>query len=86
MKVSVKLISMATAPPEGFDAYGKAEIKLDDGTSVTGLIDRLPLNTNETFLVLVNGDTVAPSERDRTPLADGDDVAIFPPMQGGRPV
>jgi len=83
MRVSVKLISMAVPPPEGFDSYGKAEITLDDGVSVANFIGRLPLNTNETFLVLVNGDTVAPSERDQTCLADGDEVAIFPPMQGG---
>jgi len=83
MRVSVKLISMAAAPPDGFDSYGKAEITLDDGVSVANLIERLPLNTNETYLVLVNGDTIAPSERDQARLTDGDEVAIFPPMQGG---
>ena len=83
MKVRVKLISMDGPLPKDFDTFGEAEISFTDPTSVTDLLNRITLNHEETYMVLVNGETSPPSGRDQQKLSDGDEVAIFPPMQGG---
>jgi len=83
MKVRVKLISMDGPPPIGFDQYGEADITLAGEATVTNLLQSLCLGHDETYMVLVNGETSPPSVRDRQTLGDGDEIAIFPPMQGG---
>ncbi len=84
MKIKVKLVSFGDGPmPKGFDEYGEADLSFTAALSVSGLIDHLKLGGNETYMVLVNSETSPPSGRDEQVLKDGDDVAIFPPMQGG---
>ncbi len=83
MKIRVKLISMDGPPPKGFDDFGEAELNLTGGPSVTDLLNEIALSREETYMVLINGETSPPSGRDTQLLSDGDDVAIFPPMQGG---
>jgi len=83
MKVRVKLVSMEGRYPQGFDNYGEADISLADTATLADLMTRISLAGGETYMVLVNGDTAPPSERDTQHLNDGDDIAIFPPIQGG---
>jgi sulfur carrier protein ThiS len=83
LKIRVKLVSMDGPPPQGFDRYGEAEISLPGTPSVSSLLDQIAIGGEETYMVLVNGETSPPSERDQQQLADGDEVAIFPPLQGG---
>jgi sulfur carrier protein ThiS len=83
MKIRVKLVSMDGPMPKGFDDFGEADISFTAAPSVTDLINHLVLGKDETYMVLVNSETSPPSGRDQQILTDGDDVAIFPPMQGG---
>lgn len=83
MKVKIKLVSMPGHQPSGFDEFGNAVLNLDDNTSVVGLLSQLNLSKLETYMVLVNGDTVPPSEHGTYIFSDGDEAAIFPPMEGG---
>lgn len=83
MKVRVKLVSMDGPMPNGFDDFGEADISFTNPPSVSELINHLSLGKNETYMVLVNSETSPPSGRDTQVLEDGDDIAIFPPMQGG---
>ena len=83
MKVKVKLVSMPGHQPTGFDAFGNALMQLATGTSVSDLLGQLKLSNLETYMVLVNGTTVPPSEHATHMLSDGDEAAIFPPMEGG---
>jgi len=83
MKIRVKLISMDGPPLSGFDDFGEAAVTLPDTSTVADLLNHIALNREETYMVLVNGETSPPSERDQQVLADSDEVAIFPPMQGG---
>jgi len=69
--------------PSGFDEFGNAVLDLPDSTSVVGLMEHLNLSKLESYMVLVNGDTVPPSEHGTFVFSDGDEAAIFPPMEGG---
>lgn len=83
MNVKVKLVSMDGSPPSGFDEFGEAVLPMDNGDSVSDLLDKIALPAGETYMVLVNHETSPPSGRATQMLSDGDEVAVFPPMQGG---
>ncbi len=71
------------------DAFGVSRESFDsDASSVAGLLDQLrargdvwreELDAGRVFRVAVN-QTLATGE---TPLKDGDEIAIFPPVTGG---
>ncbi len=83
MKVKVKLVSMPGHQPAGFDEFGNALLTLNEETTVAGLIAQLKLSNLETYMVLVNSETVPPGDQPTRVLNDGDEAAIFPPMEGG---
>lgn len=63
---------------------GRGRMELDPGATLTDLIDRLEIPRAQAQMVLVNGEQ-APrgAARAKLELADGDVVAIFPPLAGG---
>lgn len=58
-------------------------IDVDDGASAFDVIDRFHVPRASAHLVLVNGIFLAPEDRDKPTLRDGDTVAIWPPVAGG---
>ncbi len=60
-----------------------AEMTLDDGTTVGGLIDAMKLPKESCHLVVVNGVFVPPQDRHGHDLTEGDTLAIWPPVAGG---
>ena len=74
IRILVKLF--ATLRRERFDA---ARREYDSGISVAGVIRSEGLPEKEVTLMLVNGRHVEPKHV----LADGDTLALFPPMGGG---
>ena len=83
MKINVKLVSMPGHQPTGFNDFGNAHLSFSNGTTVLGLLEDMKLSKVETYMVLINGETVPPSIHKEHFLKDGDDVTIFPPMEGG---
>ena len=83
MNIKVKLVSMPGHQPNGFDDFGNSLMQLSDKTTISGLISEMKLSKIETYMVLVNGETVPPSAHNEHILEDFDDVTIFPPMEGG---
>jgi sulfur carrier protein ThiS len=79
MLVRVKLMaSLRSKLPAGAKG-GTAEVQVDPGTTIAGLLDRLGVS-GHVHLVMVNG--AMETERQRT-LADGDELVVFPPVAGG---
>ncbi|MBL4692857.1 MAG: MoaD/ThiS family protein [Magnetovibrio sp.] len=83
MKITLKLFSvLAKHLPE--DAVRNvAEVEVEDGVSVQGVIEHLNLPTQHCHLVLVNGVYIAPGERAERILKANEALAIWPPVAGG---
>jgi thiamine biosynthesis protein ThiS len=84
MKVTLKLFATLTGllPAEGRRA-GLVELELAPETTVGALIDQQRLPRRLCTLVLINGVFVDPEEREGRILAEGDVLAIWPPVGGG---
>ena len=83
MKVAFKLFaSLADHLPPGRTG-NVVELDLDAGTTVLALMTRFGVPPQCAHLVLVNGVYVAPAARAAHALADGDELAIWPPVAGG---
>jgi len=83
MKVRIKLISPLGRPPPGFDKFGIAAVDIDCEATLADTLARFDLTVQEPYMTLVNSETIVASERDRHVMEDGDEVTIFPPIQGG---
>ena len=81
MKITVKMSGLiAKLLPGSADGV---EVDLEDGATVSRLMDHLKLPGNESYLVIANDTTVPKGKRPEHKLSDGDRVAIVPPLKGG---
>lgn len=77
MKITVQLQStLARHSPDGQPRF---EYEIEEGTSVTGLIDALGIPDEHASAAIVGNETVEPSHR----LREGDHVTLIPPIAGG---
>lgn len=88
MRVTFKLFAMLTDYlPQQLDGRPRSgnviELDLPDGTTVQQVIDRFGLPTKLVHLVLVDGAFVPKEQRESRVLADGQALAIWPPVAGG---
>jgi len=75
MKVRIKLFAtLRNFGPE------EQEVDLPDGATINDAIDLLNLPEKIPLLRIVNGEHRPPKH----PLKDGDELALFPPIAGGR--
>jgi molybdopterin converting factor small subunit len=61
----------------------RLELELAPATPVTAVLDRFHVPHAAAHLVLINGIYVEPAARACTCLADGDVLAVWPPVAGG---
>ena len=83
MKIAFKLFASLTdyLPPERLG--NRVELDVDGDTTIANLVARYRVPERSAHLVLVNGVFVPPSERASRRLAEGDELAIWPPIAGG---
>lgn len=82
MRVKLKLFaSLRPLLPKAQN--GELEVELDDEATPETLIERFALPRAQVHLILVNGFYVAPEDAGQKPLADGDEIAMWPPVAGG---
>lgn len=68
-------------PPER--KYNAVALDVAPGSTIGELLARFKLPPQLAHLVLVNGVYIGPEQRLQYRLADGDVVAIWPPIAGG---
>ena len=84
MKITLKLFASLTDYLPSQEVYTNAvSLDIDAATSIAQLVERYRLPDKLVHLVLVNGVYVAPEQRATHMLADGDVLAIWPPIAGG---
>lgn len=75
MKVKIKLFAtLRKFGPEEQDVVLPENATIDDAINLLNLPEKIPL------LKIVNGEHRPPKH----PLKDGDELALFPPIAGGR--
>jgi sulfur carrier protein ThiS len=83
VKIKIKLLSMAGDPPPGFDAFGERDLDVAAGASVADAVATVSLPKEESYTTIVNGEAVPVDARAGHKLGDGDEITLFPAIQGG---
>ncbi len=84
MKITLKLFASLTdyLPPEN-KYTNMVDLDVAPDATIMQIITPMALPEKMVHLVLVNGKYVAPADRHSTTLAEGDVLAIWPPIAGG---
>jgi len=84
MRITFKLYASLTQhlPPE-VRVGNSTPLILPQGTTIQKAIEPFGLPAKLVHLVLVNGVFIAPEQRAEHVLAEGDVLAIWPPIAGG---
>lgn len=84
MKITFKLFATLTDYlPAHARRTNVVELEVPADASISQIIEPFALPPKLVHLVLVNGTYVAPPERLTRTLAEGDTLAIWPPIAGG---
>ncbi len=82
-RITVKLFAhLGEFMPAG-STRGEALYDCREDSTVSSVLDALQVPRRHCHLVLVNGLFIHPDRRDRYRLADGDVLAVWPPIAGG---
>jgi sulfur-carrier protein len=84
MNITLKLFATLTdyLPPEAkYTNFVVLDIAPE--TTISQLVEQHRLPPKQVHLVLVNGSYIAPEQRASQTLAEGDVLAIWPPIAGG---
>ncbi|GAB4348078.1 MAG: hypothetical protein Kow006_08430 [Gammaproteobacteria bacterium] len=83
MKITLKLFaSLAQHLPSNSNA-NEAVIEVEEGTTPQQILDRYGVPERLAHLVLINGVFVPPESRTTSPLSEGDELSVWPPIAGG---
>lgn len=84
MRVTFKLYAMLSDYlPDEARRTNAIDLDLPPGRTVGQVIEEFNLPPKLVHLVLVNGNYIQPAEREGRGLAEGDVLAIWPPIAGG---
>jgi len=84
MKITLKLFASLAVhlPPEARSRH-RVDLEVAPGATVADVIRRQGVPPGQCAIVLVDGVWVAPPERAGRVLAEGEVLAIWPPVAGG---
>jgi sulfur carrier protein ThiS len=83
MRITLKLFAtLGDYLPPGA-RYNQTELQLEEQATVQQVINSLALPPKLVHLVLVDGHYVPPEQRGTRVLAEGQALAIWPPIAGG---
>lgn len=83
MKIQFKTGGLFVEHLPAGSSGGTAELEVPDGATPIDVMRQLGMPLDENYLVSLNGEVVASSERDTRVLAEEDQLAVMPPLKGG---
>lgn len=84
MKITLKLHArLADFLPAEARQSNSLQLDVDDGTTVATVIAQFNVPLNLCQLVLIDGVFIPPAARATRVLAEGDTLAVWPPIAGG---
>jgi sulfur carrier protein ThiS len=84
MQITFKLYASLTPYlPLAHRVGNQMQLEVASGATIVQIIEPFALPLKMVHLVLINGVYVAPEERATRTLAEGDVLAIWPPIAGG---
>ena len=84
MRITLKLFAgLVSYLPAEVRSTSRVDLDLPEGSTVTQAIRDVGLPPEKCSLVLLNGAFVKPPDREHRLLAEGDVLAIWPPVGGG---
>ena len=83
MKLTFKLYASLTRYLPDYAENHAAVIEIDETDAIPEIINRYNVPEEEVHLVLLNGVYLQPEERATVRFAEGDTLAIWPPVAGG---
>jgi sulfur carrier protein ThiS len=84
MHITFKLYAMLSDYlPDAARKTNSLELDVPPGRTVGQVIDEFNLPPKLVHLVLVNGNYIQPADRAGRALAEGDVLAVWPPIAGG---
>ena len=81
--VSFQLVSIDPSEVKGLGRDGLGDIPVKDGGMLADAMQMIGLPPEQPFMTMVNGEPVAPENRTAKALNDGDQIVVFPPIEGG---
>ena len=81
--VGFQLVSIDPSEVRGLGRDGVGEIPVKDGGTLADAMKMIGLDPTHPFMTLINGEPVPPEDRATRVLADGVQVVVFPPIEGG---
>jgi molybdopterin converting factor small subunit len=83
MDVPVKLFGgLRHFLPAG-SGFNSCVISLDPGANLEALLDKVPVPREQAYMVLLNDTKISEEQYSATPIREGDDVVLLPPIKGG---
>lgn len=83
MTVGFQLVSIDPSEAKGLGSNGIGEIPVKDGGTLADAMRMVGLPPDQPFMTLVNGNPVAQEARAEKLLTEGDQIVVFPPIEGG---
>ncbi len=83
MRITVKTAGLLTAYLSGSGDGNAAVLDVAEAATPRDVIEQLGMPPDESYLVMLNGASVPRAERASRALAEGDTLAVMPPLKGG---
>ncbi len=84
MRVTVKLFALLGRHLPADARSNQAQLDVPEGATPADVFQQLGVPPGNCHLVLINGVYVEPGERTTRALSEGDTLAAWPPIAGGR--
>lgn len=83
MDVSVTLFGGLRQYLPAGSSFNRCRLSIDDGASLSQLLERVPIPADKKYLVILNDERVNEQDYAAITIGADDEVVLLPPIKGG---